>query len=74
MLGLQLAVNQSDLSNVLLLFTYRGLPDGQSAVGDCRKETTIARDTQANQGGGIVVVNILLVLISTVTTIIFVCI
>ena len=74
MQGLQLAVNQSDPSNVVLLFTYRRLPDGQRGVGDCSKEMTIARDTQANQGRGIVVVNFLLILISTFTALSSICI
>lgn len=42
MRGLQLAVNQSELSNVLLISTYRGLPDGHRGGGDGREEMTIA--------------------------------
>lgn len=44
MLGLQLAVNQSEPSNALLYITYRGLPNGQSGSCGGSKEMTVARD------------------------------
>lgn len=41
MRGLQLAVNQSEPSNILLLSTYRGLPDGHRGGGNGREEMAI---------------------------------
>lgn len=42
MRGLQLAVNQSELFNVLSYSTYRGLPDGHRGGGNGREQMTIA--------------------------------
>lgn len=35
MLGLPLAIDQSEPINVTVLFTYVGLPDSQSGLVDC---------------------------------------